>query len=182
MMNVRRWRDILLAFALPLAIHVALLSLSSSWYSVDLSGIPDEGRLPAQFLPSFLFGYRSGGGIGSDPMKLTVWLTSCLAYLLPPAIAAGATRDRRTGVAAALVILGIAGWAVASIPAPPPASEGITYFTVEGVRQARVWLVTLIAIGAIAGRLPRIVTRALQEELRGPGRRDGHPGRDGRRP
>jgi hypothetical protein len=153
------WRDILVIWALPIAVYVVLFWLSSSWYEVDLSGVPDEGSLPASFLPWFLFAYRSGGSINSDPTRLLVWVTACLAYLVPPAIASGSARDARTRVGAVVLIAGLTAWAVLSIPSPPPPSEGITYFTGEGVHRARAWLVCLGVMGVVAGQLIRLAIK-----------------------
>jgi hypothetical protein len=141
----------------PLAIFAGLRWLARSWYAVDLSGIPDEGQVPEQLLPWFLFHYHAGGGLWSDSMRVVVWATASLAYLLPSALGLSVARRRMEMLAATGVGIAIATWACLSIPPPPAPSEWITYFTRETVRSARMWIVALTAAGALVGAMLRIL-------------------------
>ena len=132
-------------------VFIALRSLSWSWYSVDLSGIPDEGLVPAGLLPWFLFAYHAGGSVWSDRMRLATWLTACAAYVLPPIVAFVLVRTARARIFAVVTVFALVMWACLSIPAPPPSSEFITYFTAATIRTARGWIIALAAAGVVIG-------------------------------
>ena len=141
----------------PVIIFVGLFWLSRSWYLVDLSGIPDEGQVPAQLLPWFLVHYRSGGAIWSDSMRVTVWVTASLAYALPAVVALSSARSRNGIIVATTVVGAIVLWACVSIPSPPAPSEAISYFTQTTVFAARAWIVGLAAGGALLGAMLRLL-------------------------
>jgi len=141
----------------PPAIFAGLRWLAQTWYAGDLSGIPDEGQVPDQLLPWFLFQYRGDGGLWSDWMKVALWMAASLAYLLPPTFGFLVARHRGEILVAALMSAAIVTWACLSIPSPPPPSEWITYFRRDAVRSARVWIVGLMAVGAFLGVGARVL-------------------------
>lgn len=147
--RVREW---LLACVLPALLFVIFRWLSASWYSVDLSGVPDEGQVPTSLLPWFLFTYDLGGGVGSDAMTTRTWVFSCAGYFLPPFLAAFASRRMSTRLCAAFLLGGLVVWAVVAIPSPPPQAS---YFTTATVARARLWILALTLAGAVVGLLGR---------------------------
>jgi len=149
--RIREW---LLACVLPTLLFVVCRSLSASWYSVDLSGIPDEGQVPTSLLPWFLHTYDSGGGVWSDAMRARTWLVSCAGYLVPPALATVTSRRGPTRLCAAILLGGLIVWATVAIPAPP-AHAG--YYTTATVMRARLWIVGLTLTGTVIGLLARQV-------------------------
>jgi hypothetical protein len=151
--HVREW---LLACAPAVLIFVICRSLTASWYAVDLSGIPDEGQVSTSMLPWFLYSYDLGGGVWSDSMRARTWLVSCVGYFLPAAFAMFAPRRTATRVGAAILAGGLIGWAIAAIPAPPPAAG---YYTTATVLRARLWIVALSFAGAVVGVLTHRVAR-----------------------
>lgn len=159
-------RRILLVGALPVAVYTTAVALSGSWYSVDLSGIPDEGQVPPQMLAWFLFAYRSGGSVWSDSTRGLTWLMACLSLLAPAALAWWLADTRVTRMIAAAVTIGIACWACFSIPPPPAPSEFVTYFTAATVARARWWALALSAVGVLAGTL--LARRRGQRSRSGP--------------
>jgi hypothetical protein len=151
----------------PVGVFAVLFWLSRAWYNVDLSGVPDEGQVPAQILPWFLIHYRSGGGLWSDPMRVTVWVTASLAYALPAALALFVARSRTSIAAAVVVVASLVVWACVSIPQPPAPSEWVTYFTRDTVRSGRAWIAGLAAGGALVGTVARILLSRIRR-LRAP--------------
>jgi hypothetical protein len=147
-----RFREWLLAVVLPVLLFAIFRSLSASWYSVDLSGIPDEGQVPTSLLPWFLYSYNSGGGVWSDAMRARTWLFSCAGYLLPAFLAAFASRRKSTRACAVLLLGGLVIWAALAIPTPPLQAS---YYTPTTVARARLWIVALTLTGAVVGFLVR---------------------------
>src|ERR1700759_3907028 len=78
-----RARETFFACFWPAATVLILRLLSASWYSVDLSGMPDEGPVPTALIPWFLYNYPTGGSVWSDPVKLRTWLAACGGRLVP---------------------------------------------------------------------------------------------------
>jgi hypothetical protein len=151
-LTVVPWRAAVVVVA-PLALFATLYGLSSSWYSVDLSGIPDEGPVPPQILTWFLYHYQSGGRVWSDSTRLLVFATACLALIAPAAAAFFVARDRFTVALALLVVAAIVSWVCFSIPAPRPGAAG--YFSRDSIHDARQWVVALAVVGALIGRAGR---------------------------
>jgi hypothetical protein len=143
--------------AAPMLLFAGLSYLSAQWYAVDLSGVPDEGQVPPQLLPWFLFHYRLGGTVWTDSVRFLTWSSACLAYILPAALSSFFARRQVSAVCSTLVIAAVTAWAVLTIPAPPQRSEFVTYFTAGNVALARWWIIALTGGGAAAGVLGRVL-------------------------
>jgi hypothetical protein len=153
-------RELILACLLPVAVFSACWLLAASWYSVDLSGIPDEGQVPTGLLPWFLYSYRSGGNVWSDAVRTRTWLVSCAGYAIPAAIATYVPRRPTTRAWAFLVAVALILWATTTIPIPSPPAEHRAFYTASTVLSARLWIVALGIAGAIVGLAARTARRS----------------------
>lgn len=117
-----------------------LLALSSLLYRGELTGVPDEGPIPASALPFFLFQYGPASGLGLGAS----WIFACLAYLLPPAIVTGASASLRSAVVSGTTAVGLllVGATINLLPLP------------KGGEDWAAWLNTgtaAIGLGVVAG-------------------------------
>ena len=77
--------------AVVYAVTFVLLSIVTRWLYKELAdGIPDAGMVPNSFVPWIFFATLSGRWIGLinllDPSWF-VWLSACVTYILPQALA-----------------------------------------------------------------------------------------------
>lgn len=174
-MSSRRWlslntwtREVMLACLLPVLVFIICRGLASSWYSVDLSGVPDEGQVPTGMLPWFLYMYRLGGDIWSDAVRMRTWGVASAGYFAPALIAAVAPRWTPARLAALVVVFGLLAWAVLAIPKPPAAPTSLAYFTASTVATARLWIAGLGLLGLFVGLLARLAAPGMQVATRSP--------------
>jgi hypothetical protein len=144
-------RELIIACLLPVAVFSACWFFAASWYSVDLSGLPDEGQVPAALLPWFLYSYQSVGSVWTDAVRTRTWLVSCAGYAIPAVIAAYAPGRARTRACAVLVVASLMLWATMTIPLPSSAAEHREFYTASTVLSARAWILALGIAGSIVG-------------------------------
>jgi len=155
---------LLAAFAGVLA---SALLLGAAWwfYSGDLSGVPDDGRMPVAMLPAFLPSYQSIPML-SDYYALRVWLFACAGFFLGPLVAGAPWRPSiAAGVVACAFAAALIG--VAWISLPPPGAPNELYepsFNVAMRTEGMLWVIGLAFAGAAMsiaiGVLPRGRRRA----------------------
>jgi hypothetical protein len=167
LLNTRK-HEVVLACLLPVLVFVVCRALASSWYSVDLSGVPDEGQVPTGLLPWFLYEYRIGGDIWSDAVRMRTWGVACAGYFAPALIATLAPRRTPTRLGALVVVIGLLVWAILAIPRPPAPPTSLTYFTASNVGMARLWIAGLGLLGSLVGLLARVAAAGVQLATRSP--------------
>jgi len=129
---------------------VAMLAAASFSYDGELSGVPDDMRMPVTTLPSFLWSAR--------PSHFFLpWLCACLAFVVPPAVATAAGKTRRTSLLlAALSVFGLVLGARLSLPPFPSGGEDfVPSLTPQTAMHALGWQLALASAGALLGLLVR---------------------------
>ncbi len=132
---------------------VTLLGAARWLYDVNLSGVPDDLRMPVTLLPSFLFSYRSGEtSLSTSSAFWAPWAFSSLAYLVPPALLAASLPHPKGALFGwtALGVVVIGSWL--SLPElPAPQTDFVPSLDEAAVWQGVEWHLMLGILGSSLG-------------------------------